>query len=369
MVLYLSGVGTGGYALDRLVGGAFGFGLFDNVRSGYRYLALNYDPGDEIFVFGFSRGAYTARSLVGMIGRVGLLTREALISDHLPEAVRRYRRTRPDRHSFHGVSDERFKQVHGHPDLRVDFLGVFDTVGALGVPGAFRRGHQFHDVELGSTVVCARQALAIDEHRMKFEPTLWEGRGEPAEGEAALPAGEAARDVRQVWFEGSHSDVGGGYGDCGLSDTALDWMVAQAREKGLAFDEDLLRLYLDAGSAAIRHDSMTPMYRVLNVLARARATVRPPAPERRHFAGSQRILGYPSGLGVRVASSAAAHFRVDRADHGGQQRQAGRVWQPREWYEPANLAAFAEEPDGLGDRIEPVAARPLSPEEQRGAAD
>ena len=84
MVLYLSGVGTSGYTVDRLLGGAFGFGLFDNVRSGYRFLALNYDPGDEIFVFGFSRGAYTARSLVGMIGRVGLLTRESLIRDHLP---------------------------------------------------------------------------------------------------------------------------------------------------------------------------------------------------------------------------------------------------------------------------------------------
>ena len=81
MVLYLSGVGTSGYTVDRLLGGAFGFGLFDNMRSGYRFLALNYDPGDEIFVFGFSRGAYTARSLVGMIGRVGLLTRESLIRD------------------------------------------------------------------------------------------------------------------------------------------------------------------------------------------------------------------------------------------------------------------------------------------------
>ena len=81
LVLYLAGVGAG-YAADRLLGGAFGFGLFANVRSAYRFLALNYEPGDEIFVFGFSRGAYTARSLVGMVGRVGLLTRDALVADN-----------------------------------------------------------------------------------------------------------------------------------------------------------------------------------------------------------------------------------------------------------------------------------------------
>jgi len=84
LVLYLAGVGAGSYAADRLLGGAFGFGLFANIRSAYRFLALNYEPGDEIFVFGFSRGAYTARSLVGMVGRAGLLTRDALAPTSCP---------------------------------------------------------------------------------------------------------------------------------------------------------------------------------------------------------------------------------------------------------------------------------------------
>ncbi len=118
LVLYLAGVGAGSYLVDRLLGGAFGFGLFANIRSAYRFLALNYEPGDEIFVFGFSRGAYTARSLVGMIGRVGLLTRDALVADKLPEAVARYqRRSRADG-SF-GESDAEFRRDHCHPETPV----------------------------------------------------------------------------------------------------------------------------------------------------------------------------------------------------------------------------------------------------------
>lgn len=266
MVLYLSGVGTNGYLLDRLLGGAWGLGLFENICHAYRFLALNYDPGDEIFVFGFSRGAYTARSLVGMIGCVGLLTRESLISGHLPEAVRRYRRRRPDRHCFHGASDERFREVNSHDDVRVRFLGVFDTVGALGVPGAIGRAHQFHDVRLSAQVEHARHAVAIDEHRIKFEPALWERSPlDPRDGDD----GQGQR-VKQVWFEGAHSDVGGGYADTGLSDTALEWMVSEARDVGLAFDEELLSTYLDSGSTAIRHESVTPLYRLLNAVSRVR---------------------------------------------------------------------------------------------------
>src|SRR5919107_1657068 len=94
LVLYLSGVGVG-YGVDRVLGGAFGLGLFTNVLAGYRFLASNYEPGDEIFVFGFSRGAYTARSLGGMIGKVGLLTRRALVEEKLPEAVARYKQSDP----------------------------------------------------------------------------------------------------------------------------------------------------------------------------------------------------------------------------------------------------------------------------------
>jgi uncharacterized protein (DUF2235 family) len=358
-VLYLSGVGTNGYAVDRILGGAFGLGLFDNIRTAYRWLALNYDPGDEIFVFGFSRGAYTARSLVGMIGRVGLLTRQSLISEHLPEAVDRYRRQPPSRTAHFGCSDERFREVNSHRDTTVRFLGVFDTVGALGVPGAFRRGHQFHDVKLSAAVQCARQALAVDEHRMKFEPSLWQ----PLGGEP-VPSGDSR--VKQVWFEGAHSDVGGGYADCGLSDTALEWMTDEAIEQGLVFDEALRLQYVGCGSAAIRHESLTPMYRLLNVTSRVRLRVKAIAGGRRDaeaenapFVHGQRVLGRRDAVAIRVAGSTSRHFDEDRSE-----REASaslRRSDARRWYRPRNLEAYAEGTGGFQGVTETILGRPRRP--------
>jgi len=348
-VLYLTGVGTHGYILDRWLGGAFGFGLSENVLAGYRWLALNYDPGDDIFVFGFSRGAYTARSIVGMIGRVGLLTRQALIEDHLPEAMRRYRRQRPQRRTSYGASDARFREVHSHDDLRVRFLGVFDTVGALGVPGALSRGHQFHDVNLSGTVLHARQALAIDEHRLTFEPSLWEAPSQPPDPD---------QTVKQVWFEGAHSDVGGGYADTGLSDTALAWMVREAQAQGLRFDPELLRVYVGSGSAAIRHDSLTPAYRLLNRLSRLRLGLHPSSPGTRHFSGHERVLGYEPGVAVSVATSARAHFRTDRDERD---RWDGDRATARDWYAPDNVGTYAKATNDLADHAEEVVALPQRP--------
>ena len=313
LVLYLSGVGAGSYTVDRLLGGAFGFGLFGNVRTAYRFLALNYEPGDQIFVFGFSRGAYTARSLAGMVGRVGLLTRDALVADKLPEAVARYQRRGPADGSF-GDSDQEFRRDHCHPSATVQLLGVFDTVGALGVPGAVRQQHQFHDVNLGPVVLCARQALAADERRLKFEPCLWEA------DEATRAADEASGRVQQVWFEGVHSDVGGGYAETGLCDTTLLWMVVEANRRGLVFDTRLLATYVGSGSSAVRHDSLTVLYRVLNLVSRVQRAV---THHGRRFLGTWRRLDPPlqtpaqqRAVGVRVASSAARHF-LDDPSYGG----------------------------------------------------
>src|SRR5215207_2090457 len=129
LVYYVSGVGARSYAADRLLGGAFGFGLFHNVIAAYRFLAQNYEPDDEIFIIGFSRGSYTARSLAGMIGRVGLLTKVSLVEERLPDVVRMYQR-RAMREGAFGASVEEFRHDHCHP-AQVTFLGVFDTVGAL----------------------------------------------------------------------------------------------------------------------------------------------------------------------------------------------------------------------------------------------
>lgn len=308
LVLYLSGVGSSGYFADRMLGGAFGFGLFNNIRAGYRFLALNYDPGDEIFVFGFSRGAYTARSLVGMVGRVGLLTREALVADQLGEAVDRYRAGSEGAAAFTKTPEE-FQATYCHRDVSVRLLGVFDTVGALGVPGAIRRKHQFHDVTLGPIVACARQALAMDERRVTFEPCLWEA---PREQRVA---DEATGRVQQVWFPGVHSDVGGGYPVSGLSDTTLLWMASQARACGLVFDERLLEVYVDCGKPDDPNDSLTMLYRVLNAVSGMRGRVRGGS---RSFTRGWRRLDPPPAppveqqpVGVRISSTALRRFRED----------------------------------------------------------
>lgn len=326
LVYYISGVGTGSYEADRLLGGAFGFGLFHNVIACYRFLAQNYEPGDEIFIVGFSRGAYTARSVAGMLATVGLLTKVALVEERLPWAVHLYQGTKMPEGAF-GESVDEFKHDHCH-NAKITFLGVFDTVGALGVPGFRRSTPRFHSVQLSDQVLCARQALAIDETRLKFSPTLWEAPGKTADA-----ATEDAR-VKQVWFEGAHSDIGGGYAQTGLSDTSLLWIAREAHAAGLVFDSELLGKYVNSGSDPIRHNPLNLMYKLDNAALRIRQHLpgHDPASE---FSHGLRLLTNQRALSVRVASSAVSHFQ-----EGG--------------YGPANLAAFASRTNGFEGIIEPV---------------
>jgi uncharacterized protein (DUF2235 family) len=332
LVYYVSGVGAGSYAADRLLGGAFGFGLFHNVIACYRFLAQNYEPGDEIFIIGFSRGAYTARSVAGMVGRVGLLTKLALVEERLPSAVHLYQRTDMPEGAF-GTSVDEFRHDHCHP-ATVSFLGVFDTVGALGVPGFMRHAPRFHDIQLSSQVLRARHALAMDETRLKFAPTFWE-----APDEATGAATEDER-VKQVWFEGAHSDVGGGYPETGLSDTSLLWMAREAHEAGLVFDTPLLGHYVNSGADPIRHSPLNRMFKVDNFLLRAKAKVSA-GQAASAFSGGLRRLRSERALSVRVASSAVNHWQ-----EGG--------------YAPANLITLAEETNAFENIVEPVTALPES---------
>ncbi len=330
LVYYVSGVGAGSYAADRLLGGAFGFGLFHNVIASYRFLAQNYEPGDEIFILGFSRGAYTARSVAGMVGRVGLLTKLSLVEERLPAAVHMYQHTDMPDGAF-GASVDEFRHDHCHP-AKVNFLGVFDTVGALGVPGFMRHAPRFHDVQLSSQVLRARHALAVDETRLKFAPSFWEA---PADLPDAPTEDER---VKQVWFEGAHSDVGGGYHDTGLSDTSLLWMAREAHDAGLVFDVPLLSHYVNSGSDPIRHNPLNAMYKVDNLLLGAKMKVGT-AKRAGAFSGGLRRLTNDRALSVRVASSAVTHFQ-----EGG--------------YEPANLKAFSEATNGFDGLREPVITLP-----------
>ncbi len=229
IVFYSQGVGTGN-ALDRFTGGAFGNGLEDNLFDAYRFLVANYAPGDEIHLFGFSRGAFTARSIAGMIRKTGILERRHVLK--YADALALYRSDDgPDE-----PAPTRFRERHAIGGLQrteIRFIGVWDTVGALGIPirglRSLTRGkHQFHDTELSGSVRHAAHALAIDERRTPFKPTLWEYQPKPGQ------------TVVQMWFPGVHSDIGGGYAERGLSDLTLQWMIDQASAAGLVFDGDAI---------------------------------------------------------------------------------------------------------------------------------
>ncbi len=251
IIYYDQGVGTGN-SVDRATGGAFGEGLEANIHDAYRFLVANFEPGDEIFLFGFSRGAFTARSIAGMIRKCGILRREFV--EHYRGAIELYRKM-----DVHPDDAETFKfrtdfSLCGSDNVPVKFIGVWDTVGALGIPlrglrYLTRRDFQFHDTELSKTVEFAYHALSIDEHRAPFAPTLWD----------YVP--KAGQTVEQVWFCGVHSDIGGGYPECGQSDIALGWMIEKARGAGLVFDEGVIQTHvIHPDPLAKLHNSKTGIY-------------------------------------------------------------------------------------------------------------
>jgi uncharacterized protein (DUF2235 family) len=248
-VFYDWGVGSNG---QRMISGISGKGLQKNIMDGYRYIVQNYSPGDEIFLFGFSRGAYTMRSLCGMINNCGILKRRHanLIENTFELYKRSGRANKPT-----GGNSLAFRQAHAHPDNSVRFVGAWDTVGSMGIPisflGLLDDRDEFHDTEIGSCVKVARHAMAIDEHRSDFAPTIWDRN--------------ANTDLVQAWFAGAHSNIGGSYKpdrDGGLlSDNALDWMIREAEKCGLAIENHLPRSIKKSATATL-HNSRRSFYRV-----------------------------------------------------------------------------------------------------------
>jgi uncharacterized protein (DUF2235 family) len=247
---YVHGVGTNRF--ERLRGGAFGLGLSRNVLKGYRWLVENYRDGDEIYVFGFSRGAYTARSVVGFMSRCGLLFgRDGSISaERLFERYKNGKKQQAipglkeikDRiveGNVSGLTDEDLTLAREARRVEVRFIGVWDTVGALGIPTGKiwlpgnRRKYEFHDVELSSLVQNACHAVAIDEHREDYQPSLWTQYVE----ETAVPREMAT--IEQRWFAGAHSNVGGGYAKTRLSDLPLAWIAKRSGDLGLELDAQI----------------------------------------------------------------------------------------------------------------------------------
>ncbi len=264
VVYYRKGVGNVN-VLDRIAGGMFGVGLSNNVLSAYRFIVNNYEEGDSLYLFGFSRGAYTARVLGSLIGCIGLLDKNDL--EFIP-AVYAYYRTVPDKRnqSKHGPLIARLDRK----PAKIKFIGVWDTVGALGIPTPMlgwisrKLWVGFHNTALGSYVENAFQALAIDERRGPFTPDLWSQVENAPEISPLKPDG-CKPNVIQVWFAGAHSNVGGGYPDQGLSDTAFEWMLGRARECGLEFNQKFLanKDHFHPNSAGKLTDSLSLFYKLM----------------------------------------------------------------------------------------------------------
>ncbi len=269
LVKYIPGVGTGygmkgvQAAWDRFRGGVFGAGVTRNIMNAYTFLAEHYEPRDQLYIFGFSRGAFTARSLAGLLRSSGLPPNAKVYLAQ--RALRRYRdpspATAPDhieswkfRRAFSPLlatseDEARWRLGEGAAAepalLTVTYLGVWDTVGALGVPGHYRLlarllngKNEFHDLKLSRSVMSARHAVSIDERRRFFPPALWENMVTLNE----LRSGRE-RPYRQLWFPGDHGSVGGGGDIVGLSNIALGWVAEGAAGQGLEFDADAMAGY------------------------------------------------------------------------------------------------------------------------------
>ncbi|MDM0013683.1 DUF2235 domain-containing protein [Variovorax sp. J22P168] len=236
---YLHGVGDSGNLLRKLLGGVFGEGFIERIVRGYTFVSRHHQPGDRIFLVGFSRGAYTVRALGGMIAKMGLLPHDALraadgsydaeaayaLGVHVWAA---YRRAAGKHSTLLGYLEEfksrKIDPARLVPDVDIEAIGVWDTVGSLGVPiynpadASKVDVFEFADLALSPKVRRGFHAIAIDEQRGDFVPTLWDARD----------------GVEQRWFCGAHGDVGGGYPTQDLSGYALDWMVGRLRDCGVA---------------------------------------------------------------------------------------------------------------------------------------
>jgi len=250
--------GVGSY-YDPVIGGATGKGLQKNIMDDYRYIVQNYAPGDELYFLGFSRGAYTVRSLCGLINNCGILKRP--VAALIQMAFNHYKRP-GSTYAPNGERSIAFRKKHSHPSREIKFVGVWDTVGAMGIPisflGLFDDKDEFYDTKLGRNIRVARHALAIDELRSDFEPTIWTPR--------------VGMDLKQVWFSGAHSNVGGSYkpdeDGALLSDNTLDWMLNEAGRFGLTF-ETHLKKSLKKSPVASLHDSRRSFYRIRKKYYRA----------------------------------------------------------------------------------------------------
>ncbi|KIX03862.1 uncharacterized protein Z518_07415 [Rhinocladiella mackenziei CBS 650.93] len=242
IIYYQPGVGTG--VADKITGGVYGAGLSANVRAAYGFLAHNYNPGDQIYFFGYSRGAYTARAIAGLITSLGLLTKKGMDRFHSVYQEYYHPKDEPKAGNDRKPNVEKLQQLAGdelHEGAKdaIEIVGVWDTVG-FHKAGWMGEEFEFYNTRLSDKVSHGFHALSLDETREAFLPTLWESNTNDAGG----------KNAKQVWFCGEHG-IGGGSKDSDLADISLAWMIAECyKTKKLSFvdlDGDPATSYLLAG--------------------------------------------------------------------------------------------------------------------------
>ena len=253
VAFYDPGVGTFsilgrtlGKKVGAILGLAFGAGLQQNIEDGYEYLMNQYNPGDKIYIFGFSRGAFTARALAGMLYNFGILQKGS--KNLIPYVSKMYNNMNISRYphmkSIYSSHDMKksdiinnFKRTFCH-ECKPHFIGVWDTVASLGLFW----GKKFFDTALNEDIKFAYQAMAIDEKRKKFPVSLWDENKK-----------KANQVIEQVWFAGVHSDVGGSYEERHLSDIAFAWMMDKASNCDLKFKSDWRDILIQEATGKIHN--------------------------------------------------------------------------------------------------------------------
>ncbi len=284
-VKYVEGLGTDtmnnvvSRTFNNLKAAALGSGLNEKIKEAYVWIAQEYDPGDEIYLFGFSRGAYTARSLAGFVRAAGIIENPVENGILVNEAFDRYRSRHIDTHPnsekssefrwrvspkvYTGEAEGKWRLANGHAqgqEIRIRYVGIWDTVGALGVPGIFNKWarawnkeYNFHDAKLSRLVEAGRHALAADERRRNYPPTLWENlenlnravvdeyRRSNRVAQPSLEEERAMYKYLQQWFPGDHGMIGGSGKNRELSEFAFKWVLEGAIAQGLVFEEEFMK--------------------------------------------------------------------------------------------------------------------------------
>jgi uncharacterized protein (DUF2235 family) len=288
--------------LDKYIGGTWGAGFEGNIEDALHFLALNFQPQDEVFVFGFSRGASTARSVARFLAWSGGLPAKEDIY-YLPLMFRAYvqsRATRPFSEVLEQINAIRSREpvaaarapLQSIRPVPIRFLGVWDTVMALGSRFRAVRRHTsiasrsfYIDRVLSGCVVNARHAIAIDEIRYDFRPEIWEGC-------------DSSQRMEQRWFAGVHSNVGGGYVDDGLANLALHWVLAGATNQGLEIDTKFLSRFQGfAQDRLYRSESL--LYRILDRL------------RGRYGRGRRVLTGWPASANLSLDKSVIHRIQAD----------------------------------------------------------